>query len=156
MKTKRVSDSATEQVYVVRSEHLNGYGRLFGGRLLEWIDDLAGIVARRHSRMWVTTASIDNLSFKSGAYINDVVVLKGKLTYVGKTSMEVKIETYTEDIFGSRVNINCAYVVVVAIDENECPIRVPAIGFESEEEKEEWAAGERRANLRRQRRRDGY
>ena len=47
MEQKKVSDSLTEQVYIVRSQHINGYGRLFGGILMQWIDELAGIVDGR-------------------------------------------------------------------------------------------------------------
>ena len=45
MQPKHVSDTMIEQVYQVRPEHLNGSGRLFGGRLMEWIDEVAGLVA---------------------------------------------------------------------------------------------------------------
>ena len=45
---KHVSDSRTEQVYMIRSQHINGYGRLFGGYLMQWIDELAVVVSKRH------------------------------------------------------------------------------------------------------------
>ena len=65
---------------------------------MQWIDEMAGIVARRHAGTIVTTACVDNLNFKAGAYLGDVVVLIGKMTYVGKTSMEVRIDTYVEAV----------------------------------------------------------
>ena len=65
---KTVSESRMEQVYQVRPEHLNGAGRLFGGRLMEWIDELAGFVGIRHAQQDVITASVDNLRFIRGAY----------------------------------------------------------------------------------------
>ena len=52
---KRAIESRVEQVYQIRPEHLNGAGRLFGGRLMEWIDVVAGVVARRHSNRNVTS-----------------------------------------------------------------------------------------------------
>ena len=75
--TKKVSDSATETLHIVRPNHLNAAGRLFGGVLMQWIDELAGLVAKRHSHMNVTTASVDNLRFLKGAYQRDVVVISG-------------------------------------------------------------------------------
>lgn len=51
---KRVNDSITEQTYLLMSMHINGYERLFGGILMQWIDELAGIVARRHCGYEVT------------------------------------------------------------------------------------------------------
>ena len=66
---KRVSESQTEQVQIVMSGDINGSGRLFGGRLMEWIDVVAAVVARRHSGKEVTTVSIDNLTFPTYADI---------------------------------------------------------------------------------------
>ncbi|MDD3219906.1 MAG: acyl-CoA thioesterase [Lachnospiraceae bacterium] len=153
---KKVNESITEQVYVVRSTHINGYGRLFGGQLMQWIDELAGIVSRRHCGMGVTTASIDNLNFKAAAYQNDMVVLVGKMTYVGRTSMEVRIDTFVESCVGERRCINRAYAVMVAINQEGKPVQVPMLSVESENEKIEWQGGEKRYQLRKNRRREGY
>ena len=46
---KKVIDSQTEQVQILMPEHINGEKRLFGGKLVEWIDIVAAVVARRHS-----------------------------------------------------------------------------------------------------------
>lgn len=153
---KKVIDSCTEQVYIIRYQFINGYGRLFGGQLMQWIDELAGIVCRRHCGMGVTTAAIDNLIFKAAAYQNDMIVLKAKLTYVGKTSMEVQVNTYIEDQHGKRKIINVAYVVMVAIDEDGKPQEVPGLFLETEEEKTDWEAGRKRYYLRKQRNIEGY
>lgn len=64
---KTVAGSRTEQVQILLPEHINGYNRLFGGRLMQWIDVVAAVVARRHSNRNVTTVSIDNLHFKAAA-----------------------------------------------------------------------------------------
>ena len=67
---KTVDDSRVETVYLIRPTHLNGANRLFGGILMQWIDEAAGIVAKRHCGGNVTTASVDNLTFLHGAYQN--------------------------------------------------------------------------------------
>ena len=153
---KRVEDSLTEQTYLLMHRHINGYGRLFGGQLLSWIDELAGIVATRHSESRITTAAIDNLNFKSGAYLNDTLVLIGRLTYVGRSSMEVRVDTYIESLDGMRKVINRAYVVMVAIDENGNAVPVPRLQIETESQKAEWEAGKKRYQLRKERRIQGY
>ena len=116
---KHMEDSRTENTYLIMNKHINGYGRLFGGVLMQWIDEMAGIVAYRHAGTIVTTACVDNLNFKAGAYLGDTVVLIGKLTYVGRTSMEVRIDTYVESPDGTRKVINRAYEVMVALDQND-------------------------------------
>ena len=56
-KMKRVEDSRTENTYLIMNKHINSYGRLFGGVLMQWIDEMAGIVAHRHAGTIVTTRS---------------------------------------------------------------------------------------------------
>ena len=140
----------------MRPPHVNGYGRLFGGILMQWIDETAGIVARRHAECTITTAAIDNLSFKSPAYQNDTIVLKGEVTFVGKTSMEIRIDAFIEEIHGERRLINRAYVVMVAIDKDGKPIPVPSLELVSDEERTEWESAVKRYNLRRQRSAEGF
>ena len=72
IEAKTVDDSRVETVHIVRPSHLNGANRLFGGILMQWIDEVAGIVAKRHSGANVTTASVDNLTFLHGAYLGDL------------------------------------------------------------------------------------
>jgi len=148
LRTKRVSESLTEQVQIVMQGDTNGYGRLFGGRLVEWIDVVAAVVARRHSGHFVTTVSIDNLHFKAPAYADETVVLVGRVVYTGRTSMEIKVDTYAENLRGERCMINQAYVVMVALDEDEQPALVPALLFENDEQRAEWEAGKKRRELR--------
>ena len=155
-KQKRVEDSRTENTYLIMPKHINGYGRLFGGILLQWIDEVAGIVAHRHAGSIVTTACVDNLNFKAGAYLGDTVVLIGRMTYVGKTSMEVRVDTYAEDADGTRRMSNRAYEVLVALDENDKKIEVPGLIVETEAQRAEWIGGEKRYELRKQRRKEGF
>ena len=153
---KRAIESRVEQVYQIRPEHLNGAGRLFGGRLMEWIDEVAGIVAKRHCECNVTTASIDNLQFKEACYLGDVIVLIGYLTHVGNSSMEVRIDTYVEKKNGKRYPVNRAFFIMVALDENDHPVRVPRLSVSSIEEQAKWEAAERRVALRKTRREEGF
>lgn len=155
-KQKRVEDSRTENTYLIMPKHINGYGRLFGGILMQWIDEVAGIVAHRHAGSIVTTACVDNLNFKAGAYLGDTVVLIGRMTYVGETSMEVRVDTYAEDADGTRRMINRAYEVLVALDENDKKIEVPGLIVETEAQRAEWIGGEKRYELRKQRRKEGF
>lgn len=156
MEPKHVSDSLTEQVQIIMPSHSNGANRLFGGHLVEWIDIVASVVARRHSGCNVTTAAIDNLQFKAGAFINNTLVLIGRITYVGKTSMEIRVDTYVEDLNGIRQVVNRAYLVMVALDTQGHPTEVPGLILETESERAEWDSGLKRHTLRCERRKAGY
>lgn len=153
---KTVSASMTEQQYLVRPTHINHYGRLFGGQLLKWIDELAGIVAIRHSGATVTTAAIDNLRFEAPAYEGDFIVLQGCVTYVGFSSMEIRVDTYIETMDGSRQLINRAYIDMVAINSEGRPVEVPGLILETEAQRIENEAAAKRKELRKQRRQEGF
>ena len=155
-RAKHVYESKTTQIQILMPRHINGYNRLFGGKLVEWIDVVAAVTARRQSGCNVTTASIDNLQFQSGAYAHSTIGIEGQLTWVGRTSMEVRVDTFVEELDGKKTHINRAYLIMVALDENENPTQVPGLLCDTEEEKEEFEAGKRRASLRKERRRKNY
>jgi len=154
--TKKVTDSLTEQQYLIRPTHINHYDRLFGGQLLLWIDEVAGIVATRHSNARVTTAAIDNLQFKAPAYAGDMIVLIGCVTYVGRSSMEIRVDTYMEALDGTRKMINRAYIDMVAINSEGVAIEVPELILETEEQKLEYEAAIKRKQMRKQRRKEDF
>ena len=150
---KRVCDSRTEQVHIVMPPDINGQQRLFGGTLMQWLDVVAGVVARRHAGGNVTTAVVDQLTFLQPAFENDIITNVGQVTFVGTTSMEVRVDTYVESDSGARTLINRAYFVMVAVDAAGHPTPVPELILETDEERREWENGDLRQRLRQSRRR---
>ncbi|MBO4456393.1 MAG: acyl-CoA thioesterase [Butyrivibrio sp.] len=155
---KNVEDSITEWTRVVKYGDINSENRLFGGKLMSWIDEVAGTVAIRHSGNPVATAAVDNMQFKQGAKLDDIIVIIGKITYVGKTSMEVRVDTYVEDRRnGMRHVLNRAYLTEVCIDDDDTPVLVPyGLNVKTESERAEWEGAEKRIALRKQRRMEGF
>lgn len=154
---KTVEDSKTEQVHLIMSQHLNAAGRLFGGMLLQWLDEVAGVIAMRHSGCRaVTTAAIDNLQFKEATREGDLLVIIGYVTCVGKTSMEVEIDSYVERTDGMRYPVNRAFFVMVAMDENDKPTQVPGLIIKTEAERARHEAGLLRKAMRKERRESGF
>jgi acyl-CoA hydrolase len=143
---KRVSESRTTMTQTVFPNDVNSNGTLYGGRLLNWIDTLGTIVAKRHSRNAVVTASIDSLIFLSPAKQKDIVMLEAWVNYVGRTSMEIEVRVESEDPFTAERAKNCrAFITYVAMDEEGKPTEVPRLIPEAEEEKARFeAASERR------------
>jgi len=82
------------------------------------------------------------------------VVIKGKMTWVGSTSMEVCVDTYVENPQGQRHRINNAHFMMVALDENDMPVRVPRLILQTDDEHLAWAHGEERRRIRIQRKKD--
>ena len=140
MNPKPVSASLTQQVQIIMPQHINGAHRLFGGRLMEWIDVVAGVTARRHAGCDVTTASVGRLDFLAPASVNDTILLEGRITWTGRTSMEVRVDTFVEGLDGKRQLVNRAYLILVAIDPEGRPTPVPPLELHTPEEYQEWSA----------------
>ena len=132
----------TTSVQIVLTQHCNGTAsnRLFGGQIMAWIDIVGAVAARRYAKRVVTTACIDHLSFIAPAYLNDTLVQEARVTWTGRTSMEVRIDSYVEKSDGSRQLVNQAYAVFVALDDNDQPVPVPPFTPQTEAERAEYEA----------------
>ena len=140
----------TTAIQIVMPQHCNGYKkpRLFGGQIMAWIDVVGAVAARRFTQRAVTTVCIDNLTFLKPAYLNDTVVQEAMVTWTGRTSLEVRVDSMVERLDGSRELINRAYAVFVALDENDRPTAVPQFVPETEDEKRIWQDAEIRKHIR--------
>lgn len=145
---KSQKESITENSYIVYSPHLNGKNTLFGGQLAQWADTVASITARRHCGGEVTTALIDNLSYLAPIPMNCTLVLRGRVTYAGSTSLEVCLEGFIEDFDGSRKLVMTGSMLFVAMDEQGRPKKVPGLLLDEEEKAREELPAQRRRELR--------
>ncbi len=145
--THTVDYSRAEQVHIIMPKDCNQTFRLFGGKLMEWVDVVAAVVARRHCACEVTTAAIDRLDFLAPAKLDDIVVLQGRMVYVGRTSMLICVDTFVEDSACETVNrthVNRAYVTMVALGRDKRPVAVPALVLETEQQRADFEIGKAR------------
>ena len=140
----------TTTVQIVMPQHCNGYAkpRLLGGQIMAWIDVIGAVAARRYTQRAVTTVCIDNLTFLKPAYLNDTVVQEAVVTWTGRTSLEVRVDSMVERLDGTRELINRAYAVFVALDDEDRPTAIPMLEPETDEEKQEFRAAEQRRQIR--------
>lgn len=125
---KPCSSSYAEMTELVLPNDTNMLFNLMGGKLMQWMDIIAGISAQRHSGRLVVTASVDNVSFKEPIKLGNVVTLKSKVTRAFSTSMEVHIEVWGEDVPGKRkFKSNEAFFTFVALDGEGKPVQVPSV-----------------------------
>ena len=148
--SRTVSFSRAEQVHIISPADVNSSYTLFGGMLMQWIDIVAGVVSRRHSGCHTRTAAVDHLEFLAPAYIDDIVTIAGRVTFVGTTSMEVCVDTFVERMEHpeERLHVNSAYLTMVAVDKKGKPTAVPALIPETEAEKADYEAGMKRRAMR--------
>ena len=135
MEGKRVKESGVVISHYLIPQDANVAGNVHGGVLMKHIDTAAGMVAVRHARCNVVTASIDRLDFHNPAFIGNLLTLKASLNLVGRTSMEIGVRAETEDILSGQLrHIASAYLTYVALDEHGRPTGVPPLILESQDE----------------------
>ena len=136
LKGKHPRESAVEMTELVLPVHTNTLGGVFGGTVMSWIDIAGAITAGRHARQIVVTASVDALHFIAPIYLGQIVHIRAKVNYAGRTSMEVGVRLDSEDqLTGNQTHNVSAYITFVALDKNKKPIEIPPIIPETEEEK---------------------
>lgn len=142
---KKPSESAAEFQHLVLPPDINALGSLFGGRLMEWVDIDASIVALRHARQQVVTASIDALNFVSPIYLGSFVILKVSVNYTHRTSMEIGVRIESENpLTGQRLHTASAYLTFVAVDKGGKPLEIPPLICETDEDKRRYDQGKQR------------
>ncbi|WP_027418858.1 acyl-CoA thioesterase [Crocinitomix catalasitica] len=148
LKEKTPNESLSITTKVVLPNDTNTLGKLFGGSLLAWIDEIGAVAAHRHSGRVSVTASINNVSFTFPVDLGSIMTLEAKVSRAFNSSMEVIIDVYIEDsVTRDKTASNQAILTFVAIDENGKSVEVPKLIPETEEEKERYAAALRRRQL---------
>jgi uncharacterized protein (TIGR00369 family) len=132
---KKAKESSVIMAQVMVPQDVNPAGNVHGGVIMKLIDTTAGVVASRHARSNVVTASIDRLDFHHPVFVGDLLFLKGNLNMVGRTSMEIGVRVEAENLItGELRHTASAYLTFVALDKNGRPCEVPPLILETEEE----------------------
>jgi acyl-CoA hydrolase len=148
------SASQVEMTQLVLPGDANNLGNAFGGRILAWIDIAAAVAAGRHSCGQVVTASMDDVHFIRPIKQGDIVVLKARVNYVGRTSMEVGVRVEGERWGGPRYHALTAYTTFVALDDDGNPTEAPRLLCATDADQRRCDEGQQRMEFRRQRRAD--
>jgi len=152
---RTVSETALTLTLFTQPEHSNSLGNVHGGVVLKLCDECGGIIAARHARHPAVTVTVDSVTFHRPVLLGRLLLVQGRITWVGRTSMEVELRVETENLLtGEVVHTNSAYFVYVALDEARRPTPVPPLALANDEERQRFAEGEERQahRLARQRR----
>jgi acyl-CoA hydrolase len=134
---------------MMERQHANLRGNVHGGWIMMLVDQAGGLAAVHHAQCNVVTVAIDQMTFHEPIRVGDFVTLHAALTYVGRTSMEVRVEVIAEDpIVGTRSHTNTAYLVYVALDEEGHPKPIPRLVAETDLEKKRMEEGKNRQKAR--------
>ena len=149
MRPKTVRESSVQMAQVMFPPDANQAGNVHGGSIMKLIDTAAGIVATRHCRTNVVTASMDRLDFYEPVFIGELVFLHAAINYVGGTSMEVGVRVEAENLLTGAVrHTNSAYLTMVSLDQDRRPMKAPGLVPETDEQKRRFNEGKARAQRR--------
>ena len=112
-----VSASITEMTEIVFPNDANPLGFILGGTVMHLIDIAGAIACHRHTRSLLVTAAVDGLQFLHPIKVGDLIILQARVTAAWKTSLEVEVEVFSEEILtGTRRMTSRAYLTFVAVD----------------------------------------
>ena len=142
-----VHDSEVTLAQLMLPSDANPHGNVHGGSVMKLVDTAGGIAASRHARRRVATVMVDSMTFLHPVFVGDLLLLHARLTWTGRTSMEVEVTVQAETTTTGKVtHTSTAYVVYVALDADDQPCPVPPLALEHPDERSRWdEAAARRA-----------
>lgn len=151
--SRTVAETELTMTLFPQPEHSNGLGNVHGGVILKLCDECGAIVAARHAKHPSVTVTVDSVTFHKPVLLGRLVFVHGRMTWVGRTSMEVELRVETENLRTGEVEItNTAYFVYVALGDDGRPTEVPALELTNDEERQRWEEGTHRQEVRLSRR----
>lgn len=153
MEPKHCIDSRVTLSALMGPQDTNNLGNVHGGVIMKMVDEVGALAAMRHARAPVVTIVIDSMTFVEPILVGNLVQCTAELTYVGRTSMEVRVEVLTENVIAGTSSVtNTAYLVYVALDSDGRPTPVPPLEYLTDEERERARNAEARQQYRKQQR----
>lgn len=144
---KHADETEVKVSELMTPEWANFFGNIHGGHVLSQVDNIAYVCAARYSRMVCVTAAFDRVDFHEPIHVGELVTYVARITYVGRSSMEVEINVYAEDITTGGVrHTNSCHVTMVALKDGK-PAAVPRLECRTREDKVRFIQARMRRDL---------
>lgn len=147
--SKAVRESVSDVADLMFPPDANMHGTVFGGKVLQMVDKAASVCAMRHAGKPCVTVAMERVEFLVPIKVGTFLIAQAAVNYAGRTSIEIGVEVYAEDMPGGRrVHTNSCLVTMVAVDSQGRPSPVPPLLVETPEEKARWSAAQSRRSAR--------
>jgi uncharacterized protein (TIGR00369 family) len=154
---KPASASRISLAIITEPGQANAFGTIHGGVLLKLADECGAVSALRHAGQGqITTAAIDSLMFLGPVHVGERVEIVAEVTYVGRTSIETRIDIYAEPYNRPEPRrVAVGYALYVALDQDvRRPRPVPPLLVETEADRSRLEQAQSRQAIRLARRAD--
>ena len=122
---EKIKASETHVFKVVFPNITNHHKTMFGGTVMEMMDEVAFMTATRFARKSFVTVSCDRIDFKKPIPADTLVELIGKVKYVRNSSLKINIEVFVEEMYAEiREKAVSGDFTMVAIDEEKKPVKI--------------------------------
>jgi len=102
---------------LVRPEHLNHYGFLFGGQLLKWVDEFAWLVATRDfPGCSFVTVGMDKIAFRQQVANGSILRFHFSVQRVGTSSVRYGVDVFGDPPGGSEKRVFSTTISFVNVD----------------------------------------
>jgi acyl-CoA hydrolase len=130
---------------------VNFSGKVHGGAVLKFLDQVAYACASRYCGHYVVTLSVDQVYFRQPIHVGELVSFHASVNYTGRTSMEIGIKVVAEDARNrTHRHVMSSFFTMVAVDEEGKPTPVTPLTPTTDEEKRRFQAAQDRKKLREQ------
>ncbi|XP_024915435.1 cytosolic acyl coenzyme A thioester hydrolase isoform X2 [Cynoglossus semilaevis] len=142
-----VAFSQSSLIQLVGPSECTLHDYISGGVTMKLMDEVAGIVAARHCKTNIVTASVDAVNFQKKIKKGSVVTVTGRLTFVSNKSMEIEVVVDATSLLeGEKIKYRAvsAYFTYISLDRDNKPLPVPTLKVEGEGEQRRFEEGKAR------------
>ncbi len=153
--TKTSQESSVTLAELMLPSHSNFSGKIHGGYILNLMDQIAFACASKYSGKYCVTASINTVDFLNPIEVGELVTLKARVNYVGRTSMTVGIRVTSENIqTGVQKHCNSSYFLMVAKNDDGSNAEVPKLKIQTKEGVRRFIRSLNRLEMKKKRKQD--
>ena len=132
---KYADETEVRAAQLMGPDWANLFGNVHGGHVLHLVDNIAYVCAARYAGTVCATAAVDRVDFYEPIHVGELLNVVARINYVGRSSMEVEVNLYAEDIpTGSIRHTNTCHFTMVALKDGK-PSPVPRLICRTREDK---------------------
>ncbi|KAK6307921.1 hypothetical protein J4Q44_G00211920 [Coregonus suidteri] len=142
-----VGFSQSSLIHLVGPSDCTLHGFVHGGVTMKLMDEVAGIVAARHCKTNIVTASVDAINFHRKIMKGCVVTVSGRTTFASNKSMEIEVFVDADPLIEAekgKYRAVTAFFTYISLDKQGKPLPIPPMKLEGDEEQRRFEEGKMR------------
>jgi len=122
---ERIRNSESKMFKVICPNTLNDHETLFGGTVMQWMDEVAYITATRFSKKKMVTVNVERVNFLLPVHSGNIIEIIGRVIKIRNVRIKVQVDVYVEEMYAeNRQKAIDSVFTFAAIDDNNNPLRL--------------------------------